>query len=128
MTDTKPIRLSANENCYGCSPLALDAIQKKYKDVHLYPDVFPNSLKGKLAEKFGVSADNIVVGAGSVKIIDELIRTYVGLEDEILTFEKSFIAYSQLAGFYKLKCILAPLNDYRCLPGNLLPLITDKTK
>ena len=31
MTETKIIKLSANENCYGCSPKTLLAIEKNYK-------------------------------------------------------------------------------------------------
>lgn len=128
MTETKIIKLSANENCYGCSPLVLDAIQKKYKDVHLYPEVDPIGLKDKLAEKFGVKRNNIVVGAGSVRIIDGLIQTFVGEGEEVLTFENSFIAYGQFSGFHKRKCHFAPLSEFRCVPENLLPLITDKTR
>jgi histidinol-phosphate aminotransferase len=128
MTDTKIIKLSANENCYGCSPLALDAIQKKYRDVHLYPEVNPIGLKDKLAEKFGVKINNIVVGAGSVRIIDGLIQTFVGEGEEVLTFENSFIAYGQFSGFHKRKCHFAPLSEFRCVPENLLPFITDKTR
>ena len=68
------IKLSANENCYGCSPLALEAIQKKYKEAPLYPELNPAALKEKLAEKYGVTTKNMIVGAGSVRIIDGLIQ------------------------------------------------------
>ena len=121
-------KLTANENCYGCSPSALDAIQKKYKEVYLYPEVNPVTLKEKLADKFGVTVKNVIVGAGSVRIIDGLIQTFVGPGEEVLTFEKSFIAYGQLSGFHKRKCTFAPLSDLRCTPENLLPFINDNTR
>ncbi len=128
MSVKKIIKLSANENCYGCSPLALESILIKYKDIHLYPDVNPVALKEKLAEKYGVTSKNIIVGAGSVKIIDELIQTFVGADKEVLAFEKSFVAYGLLSGFHKRKCNFAPLTDFRCVPQNLIPFITDKTR
>ena len=128
MIETKMTKLSANENCYGCSPLALEAIQKKYKEVYFYPEVNPVALKEKLADKFGVSIKNIIVGAGSVRIIDGLIQTFVGTGEEVLTFEKSFVAYGQLSGFPKRKCTFAPLSDLRCNPENLLPFINDNTR
>ncbi len=128
MTNTKIIKLSSNENCYGCSPLALQAIESNYRAVHLYPEVSPVALKEKIAAQFGVSPKNIIVGAGSVRIIDGLIQTYVGSDEEVLTFEKSFVAYGQLSGFQKRKCHFAPLSDFRCLPENLLPLINNKTR
>ena len=126
--EMKVVKLSANENCYGCSPLALEAILNKYKDVHLYPEVNPIALKEKLAEKFSVRTNNIIVGAGSVRIIDGLIQTLVGEGEEVLTFEKSFIAYGQFSEFHKRKCHFAPLNDYRCVPENLLPFINENTR
>lgn len=128
MTHTKIIRLSTNENCYGCSPLAIEAIQKIYKNVYFYPEVNPVELKEKLADKFGVTIKNIVIGAGSVRIIDGLIQTFVGPDEEVLTFDKSFIAYSQLSGFRRRNCLFAPLSDLRCVPENLLPFINNKTR
>src|ERR1019366_260082 len=128
MINVHMTKLTANENCYGCSPSALDAIQKKYKEVYLYPEVNPVTLKEKLADKFGVTVKNVIVGAGSVRIIDGLIQTFVGPGEEVLTFEKSFIAYGQLSGFHKRKCTFAPLSDLRCTPENLLPFINDNTR
>ncbi len=121
------VRLSTNENCYGCSPLVLEALRNKYKDVYLYPEVNPLALKEKLAEKYLVSPNNIVVGAGSVRIIDGLIQTFVGPDDEVLTFEKSFIAYGQLSIVNNRKCNFAPQTDFRCVPENLIPFIDYST-
>jgi len=128
MINTQIIKLSANENFYGCSPLALEAIHKNVNNIYLYPEVNPVSLKEKLAKKMGISSKNIIVGAGSVRIIDGLIQCFVGPDEEVLTFEKSFIAYGQLSGFHKQKCNFAPLSDLRCKPENLFPFINDKTR
>ena len=128
MSDNKIVKLSSNENCYGCSPLALEAIREKYKEAHLYPEVNPVALKEKLSDKFGVTVKNIVTGAGSVGIIDGLIQTFVGHDEEVLTFEKSFIAYGQLSAIHKRHCHFAPLSDLRCNPENLFPFINDKTR
>lgn len=128
MTGKYIVKLSSNENCYGCSPLALEAILKKYKQVYLYPEVNPVALKEKLADKYGVSVKNIITGAGSVGIIDTLIQTFVGPDNEVLTFEKSFIAYGQLSGFHNRKCHFAPLSDLSCNPENLVTFINNKTR
>ena len=128
MKNINPIKLSANENYYGCSPKALEAIQNKHKNVHLYPEVNPIALKEKLAENFNILSKNIIVGGVSVRIIDGLIQTFVGPDEEVLTFEKSFIAYGQLSGFHQRKCIFAPLTDLRCVPENLISFINDKTR
>ncbi|MCX6290267.1 MAG: histidinol-phosphate transaminase [Bacteroidetes bacterium] len=122
------VKLSANENCYGCSPKALEAIRAKVGGVSFYPEVNPVALKEKLAEKYGVTTGNIIVGAGSVRIIDGLIQTFVKEGEEVLTFEKSFVAYGQLSGFHQRTCRFAPLKNFRCVPENLLPFISDKTR
>jgi histidinol-phosphate aminotransferase len=122
------VKLSANENCYGCSASVLDAIRKHSEGVHLYPDANPAALKEKLSRKFGISPDSLVVGAGSVRIIDGLIQTFVAPDEEVLTFEKSFVAYGQLSSFHKRQCHFAPLTDLRCKPESLMPFITAKTR
>lgn len=128
MMESKIIRLTANENCYGCSPLAMQAIQKDLENFHLYPEINPVALKEKLAEKFGVQANNIVVGAGSVRVIDGLIQTFVAHGEEVITFERSFIAYGQLSGFHNRVCHFAPLTDLRCVPSTILQFINEKTR
>lgn len=128
MTHKPPVKLSANENCYGCSYHAKEAILRHFPEVHLYPQANPVALKEKIGDMFDVPVGNVVTGAGSVAIIDALIKTLVGQNDEVLTFEKSFIAYTQLSAHHKVKCCLAPLADFRCLPANLIPFINNKTK
>ncbi len=128
MKQKKILKLSANENFYGCSPLALIAIRRKIKEAHLYPDYNPVSLEKKLAEFLGVKQENIVIGAGSVRLIDGIIQTFVEHEEEVLTFENSFIAYTQLSEIYKRNCIRAKQTDWKCDVNNLLPLITKNTK
>jgi histidinol-phosphate aminotransferase len=128
MIEPKTLKLSSNENCYGCSPLVLDAIMNQYKEVYFYPEPNPVALKERIAVKFGVASRNIVVGAGSVQIIDGLIQMLVEPDEKVLTFENSFIAYGLFSGYHHRSCLYAPLTGFRCVPDNLLHLITDKTR
>ena len=124
----KMIKLSSNENCYGCSPLAIEAILKNYRDVHLYPEMNPAELKEKLALKHGVDARNIILGAGSVNIIDGLIQFLTAAGEEIVTFENSFIAYSQLSHIHNCICHFAPLDKLCCNPENIFPIINERSR
>ena len=121
------VRLNANENFYGCSPDVLKAIKKNIKNVHLYPGI-PFRLEEKLAGKFGVKQKNIVVGAGSVRLIDGIIQTFVEPDEEIIIFERSFVAYEQLAVAHRRKYIVAKQTNFICDVENIFPLITQKTK
>lgn len=124
---THIIRLNANENFYGCSDKVLQAIKKDLKNVPLYPSM-PIRLEGKLAEKFGVKPQNIVVGAGSVRLIDGIIQTFVEPDEEVIIFERSFIAYEQLAAAHRRKYVFAKQTDFICDPGNIFPCIKNNTK
>jgi histidinol-phosphate aminotransferase len=90
--------------------------------------VSPTALREKIAAMTGTDADCVVVGAGSVRIIDGLIQTFVAPGEEVLTFDNTFVAYGQFAAFHHRKCRLAPLTDLRCDPENLYPYINDLTR
>lgn len=128
MTETKIIKLSANENCYGCSEKVKLAIEKKYKQAYVYPDMVPVKLQEKIASKHRVNAADVVIGPGSVSLVNNLIQAFSNKGDEILTFERSFIAYGQLSKIHGRVCKFAPLKEFCCTPENLLPFINEKTR
>lgn len=124
---SKILKLSANENFYGCSPKVLKAIKPELNKISFYPDA-PTKLKEKIANKYAVSSGNVIVGAGSVRIIEGLIETFAGNNDEVLIFDNSFIAYSQLCNFHNKNCVMAPLDRGRCNPEMLYKFINKNTK
>ena len=52
------IKLASNENPLGCSPLALEAMEKSIKSANLYPDDSYYELKESLANLYNVSSKN----------------------------------------------------------------------
>lgn len=120
-------RLHSNENFYGCAPEVLQILKGKLRDVHLYP-AMPVRLEEKLAEELEVEQKNIVVGAGSVRLIDGIIQTFAEPGDEVIIFERSFVAYAQLALAHRRKCVFAPQSDFICDTGNVMPLLNDNSK
>ncbi len=128
MKTNNVIKLSANENCYGCSKQAINAGMQHFSEIFAYPEVDPNDLKHQLAAKYHVNKTNVVTAAGSVRIIEGLIQTFVGHGGEVLTFDNTFSVYGQLAKNLNRQCRFAPLTDYICLPENLYPYINDNTQ
>ena len=59
----KIIKLSSNENPFGSSPLALEAVQNTLSENFRYPDATALKLREKLAERFDLKVENVVVGA-----------------------------------------------------------------
>ena len=124
----KIIKLSANENFYGCSPFVKDAIKKNSKSIHLYPDLHQQILKEKLAEKCNVTAQNILLGVGSVGIIDNIIHFLVKPGEEIITFERSFAAYEQLSVIHGRTYHFAKQTNFVCDIKNIFPLVNTNTR
>ena len=63
------VLLNSNENPYGPSPMARQAIMESYLRSNRYPDDYIGPLKQKIANHWGVNAENILLGAGSSEII-----------------------------------------------------------
>src|SRR5258707_9221209 len=63
------VRLSSNENPYGPSPAAFDAMREAFGLAWRYPDEHVDALTADLAKLHGVSADNILPGARSSEIL-----------------------------------------------------------
>ncbi|WP_218418474.1 pyridoxal phosphate-dependent aminotransferase [Alteromonas lipotrueae] len=63
------VRLSSNENAFGPSAKAVDAMQGELFNLARYSDATVNVLKSKIAAQEGVSEDQIIVTNGSSPIL-----------------------------------------------------------
>lgn len=121
------ISLSQNENPYGCSPLVLKAISDNYHLINRYPERYPWALKNKLAEKYNIIPQKVTASAGLVAMIELIIKSFTKYDEEIVTTEKTFQAYSILSKINRRKCRIANLTDLSVDIDNLLSLCNDKT-
>lgn len=91
------IKLASNENSLGPSPRALAAMRLAMDKIHRYPDASGYRLRKKLAEKFNLKIENVVLGAGSEGIMSSIMRTFLLSDDEMISAEHSFIGFRVLA-------------------------------
>ena len=91
------IKLASNENPLGPSPKALAAMRKAGGKLFLYPDGASVSLRAALARQAGVSADRVIIGAGSDELIELLGKTFLNPGDSIVASDHAFIRY-RMAG------------------------------
>jgi histidinol-phosphate aminotransferase len=63
------VRLSANENPYGPSPAALEAMRNAFAVASRYPDAEVDDLASDIAKLHGVADSQVVLGAGSSEIL-----------------------------------------------------------
>ncbi|MBZ0067945.1 MAG: histidinol-phosphate transaminase [Thiobacillus sp.] len=95
------VKLASNENPLGPSPLALAAAQDALHDMALYPDGAGFALKSKLSVKFGVAANQIVLGNGSNDILDMAARAFLTVGTSSVYAQHAFAVYpiaTQTAG------------------------------
>ena len=122
------IKLASNENPLGPSPKAKKAIQSNIEMIHRYPDVSGYDLRKKLAKKFKVKLNNVVIGAGSEGIMSTIMRTFLLNDDELLSSENSFIGYKVLAQASGRKTQWTPMKKNRYDLDAMAKKINDYTK
>ena len=86
------VKLNGNENPYGPSPKAAEALASV--PTHIYPDPFQRNLRASLSEYTGFPTENIIAGAGSDELIDLLFRLFIEPGDAILDCEPTFAMYA----------------------------------
>ena len=86
------VKLDANENPYGPTPAVREAL-RTFSDTAIYPDPDQVVLRRALSEYTGVSAEQIVAGAGSDELIDLLVRLFVQPGDTVVTAGPTFGMY-----------------------------------
>jgi histidinol-phosphate aminotransferase len=91
------VKLASNEVPYGPLPGVVEAITEAATGSHRYPDMGVVALRGALAERYGVDAERVVTGCGSVGLAEHLVRVSCLPGDEIVYSWRSFEAYPIIA-------------------------------
>ena len=93
---TGSIKLASNENPFGPSPRALEAITTALPMLHRYPDGSGFYLRHALAKRIGVAADAIILGNGSNDIIELVVRAFLRPGDEAVMADQAFVIYQMV--------------------------------
>lgn len=121
------IKLASNENPLGTSSVAIEHAQRALSDMFRYPDG-GLALRQKLAERFKLKVENVIVGAGSEGIMANIVRTFLCDEDEVLTTEAAFAGFQVLARGRGVAYRTVPYRDWRYDLPRLADAITERTK
>ena len=121
-------KLASNENPNGPSKKALNAIRNSLESIHRYPDPSGLELRNKLAQKFNLNIDNIVLGSGSEGIMSTIMRTFLNKGDEIITAKNSFIGFKVLANASGKKIHWVPMKNHRYDLKHMLKFVNKNTK
>ncbi|MDH4211524.1 MAG: histidinol-phosphate transaminase [candidate division WOR-3 bacterium] len=122
------LKLASNENPLGASPHAIRAMNEKISDSFLYPDDNCYYLKQRLSEKSGIPVSNVIVGSGSVELIELIFKAYVNPRDQVIMSEPSFIMYKIACQIFGGERVAIPLKDYQHNIEAMIEKINAKTK
>lgn len=139
------VRLSANENPYGPSPKALQAMTDSFGLACRYPDEHDNVLIEKLAKLNGINHDQILLGDGSGEILKLCAETFTGPQNgSLVVADPTFEAILHNASAQGAEVVKVPLTPtyahdltkmlasakagliYVCNPNNPTASITPK--
>jgi histidinol-phosphate aminotransferase len=105
------IKMASNENPFGPSPLALEAIRAAAAEVNLYPDNDATELRQALAARHQLSAEQIFIADGSLGILDVLARTLLVPGTNCISSERSFISYPLITRTIGAQFIAVPMQN-----------------
>lgn len=109
------IKLNTNENPYGPSPKALEAIRAAADDrLRLYPDPASTALRESIARLHGVSAEEVFVGNGSDEVLAHVFNGLLKHDLPLLYPDISYSFYPTYSRLYDIEAVEVPLtSDFR---------------
>lgn len=108
------IQLNSNENPYGPSPKAWEAITQAKRILGRYPDGMKLHALEAIAALHEVHRDNIVLGCGSTEILRAADAAFLGPGKNVVVAEPTFEAVLSYAGVTGAVAVKVPLTaDFR---------------
>ena len=125
---TDMIQMGMNENSFGPSPKAVQAMGSYLESSNRYPDDTGYHLREKLAGHFKVSIDEIILGVGASDLLGLAYNAMLSPEAEVLTSDGSFIVYYLLAAATGMRVDRVPLKKYGFDLDAMAERITPRTR
>jgi histidinol-phosphate aminotransferase len=94
------VKLSSNENPFGPSPDAVDAIRTHAGSVHNYPKAVHTDLTAAIADQWNVDPAQVWLAPGGDGLLDYLGRTFLHEGDRVLVPDPGFAYYPMSARYH----------------------------
>jgi histidinol-phosphate aminotransferase len=107
------VKLNTNENPYGPSPRALDAMRREIgDDLRLYPDPEGTQLKAAVAACFGnIDTQQVFVGNGSDEVLAHAFLALLKHDRPILLPDITYSFYPVYCGLHGIEYEAVPLTE-----------------
>ena len=127
-TGPTPIKLSSNETVFGPLTGVAEVIAAAAEQIHRYPDMFAVDLTARIASHHGLDADQVVVGGGSVAVLQHVLQAYCDAGAQVIYAWRSFEAYPIITAVSGAQPVPVPLtDDWRHDLDAMAAAITDRT-
>src|SRR5438046_1065500 len=121
------VKLASNENPLGPSPKGIAAAKAVLADSNRYPDGGTHALRQTLAERHGVSPDELFIGLGSSELIDLASRVLLRAGLQGLTSEGTYAPFSVAIRASGAELVLVPQREFAFDLKAMANAITPKT-
>lgn len=106
------VKLNTNENPYGPSPRALEAIKNELDDkMRLYPDPGSDKLRKAVADHFGLDLNQVFVGNGSDEVLAHTFHALLKQDKPILFPDITYSFYPVYCSLYEIEYTQVPLAE-----------------
>lgn len=125
----KVIKLASNENPFGSSKKAREAMLAAVLESSLYPDGYSYELRMALAEHHKISPEQFAFGTGSDGLIELICKAFLETGDESVIPAPSFSLYEANVRAAGANPVIVPCGaDYRMNLSAMADAVTEKTK
>ncbi|WP_170347807.1 histidinol-phosphate transaminase [Ruegeria atlantica] len=122
------IKLSSNENPFGPSPKAIEAVRDSAVTLHRYPSTDHASLRAAIGERHALDPARIICGVGSDEVLQFVAQAYAGPGDEVIYTEHGFSMYPIIARMAGATPVMVAERDRHVDVDNILAAVTEQTR
>lgn len=122
------LKLSANENPYGCSPAARAAFTAAAADLNRYPATDHTALRRAIGQVHTLDPDRIICGVGSDEVLQFATQAFAGPGDEAIMTRHGFSMYPVLIHAAGATPVVVEERDRRVDVDAILSAVTERTR
>lgn len=119
-------KYASNESPFSPAPGAVAAMQEAFLQANRYPDY--QKLKQAIASHFNLSSDSVMLGTGSINVLDQLFQIFNLPGNNVVFSSHSYFGYPLLAQKSGLEVKIAQSGShYEHIPQNLVAQCDSQT-
>lgn len=107
-----PHALSLNENPFPPLPAVRSVLVRSIDAANRYPEFLPERLRSLIAGRIGVTADQVVLGAGATGVALQALQALTVPGDAIAMSAPTFDGYPIIAEMTRLRSVTVALDDH----------------